>query len=375
MHDITPAPSDSTPRLPPIDALRGLLMVLMALDHASLLIAGAHPSAEIWSAPLPRYAGALPFLTRLVTHLAAPGFALLLGVSLALFTDARQRRGWGRATLTRYLMLRGLLLIGLQLLVENPAWQLGQPYQPLPIYLGVLYALGGALIASTGLVWLPAPAQLALGLAAIGVTLLAVPPGLDPIALSLPRALLLTPGVSGPLAVRYPLLPWLGVVCFGLAYGRWLLRRRAQAYRAAAWLGLAGLAGFVAVRLWGGFGNIRMLETPDWIGFLNVVKYPPSLPFLLLTLGMNLLLLALFSRVWGQGWARPLLVLGRRPLIFYVAHLYLYGALGLLLAPGGVGLLRMYPLWLFGLAPLLLLCRWFGTFQRRRPPESLWRLL
>ncbi len=374
-HTTPTAAGESAPRLLTLDALRGLLMVLMALDHASLFVAGVHPSPEIWSAPLPRYSGALPFLTRLVTHLAAPGFAFLLGASLALFADARGRRGWSRATIARYLALRGLLLLALQLLVENPAWQLGQPFRALPIYLGVLYALGGATIAGAALVWLPALAQLALGLAAIGLTLAAVPPGLDPVALSLARALLLTPGQAGPLLVRYPLLPWLGVACLGMAFGRWRLRDRAWAYRGAGLIGAVMLILFVAVRLIGGFGNIRLLETPDWIGFLNVVKYPPSLPFLLLTLGLNLLLLALFSRVAERSWVRPLLVLGRRPLFFYVAHLYLYGLLGLLLAPDGVGLLRMYPVWLAGLAVLLLLCRWFGAWQRRRPPESLWRLI
>lgn len=371
----SPGYDEPRARLATLDALRGLLMVLMALDHASFFIAGAHPSSEIWSAPLPRYPGALSFLTRLVTHLAAPGFAFLMGMSLVLFAGSRLRQGWGRRSIVRYIALRGLLLLALQLLAENPAWQLGGPFEPLPIYLGVLYALGGAMLAGSLLVWLPALAQLGLGLALIAAALLAVPPGLDPIALPLPQALLLTPGVSGPVRVLYPLLPWLGVACLGMAYGQRLARDRQAAYRLAAPLGGLLVLLFVVVRLAGVFGNIRLLETPDWIGFFNVVKYPPSLPFLLLTLGLNLLLLTLFSRSWTRGWVRPLLVLGRRPLFFYIVHLYLYGLLGLLLARGGVGLLRMAPLWLLGLVVMLVLCRWYGAFKRGQPPESLWRML
>jgi uncharacterized membrane protein len=112
-------------RLLPLDALRGLIIVVMALDHANLFIAHAHPPAELWSAPTARPSDTLAFLTRFVTHFAAPGFFFLLGAGMVLLADARRRLSWSEGQIMRHLALRGVVLIALQLLVENPAWQIG----------------------------------------------------------------------------------------------------------------------------------------------------------------------------------------------------------------------------------------------------------
>jgi hypothetical protein len=107
-----------------------------------------------------------------------------------------------------------------------------------------------------------------------------------------------------------------------------------------------------------------------------VVKYPPSIVFIALTLGVDLLLLALLARAGDSlaRWGQPLPALGRSPLFFYVAHLYLYGLMGLALGPRGTSIPRMYLFWLLGLAILLPLCWLYGRFKQRRAPESLWRL-
>lgn len=365
-----------TARLLPLDALRGTIMIVMALDHANALIARQHPPAEIWSRPPPQYDSALAFLTRLVTHLAAPGFFFLLGAGMVLFAESRRMLGWSQWRILRHFALRGLLLIALQLLAENPAWQLGEPFQPVPVYIGVLYALGGAMIVGSLFVRLPALPLLALGLAAIVGTHLLLPA--QPFAPVAPLArLLLVPGLTPPVVVNYPLVPWLGVACLGMAFGRGLLRDRAGAYRWSLSIGMACLLLFAAVRTTGTFGNIRPVEGAGWVAFLNVVKYPPSIVFLLLTLGVDLLLLGLLAR--GEAglarWGRPLIVFGQSPLLFYAMHLYLYGAIGLAIAPDGMPIARMYPYWLAGLVVLFFLCRWYGDFKRRRAPESLWRLL
>jgi hypothetical protein len=127
----------------------------------------------------------------------------------------------------------------------------------------------------------------------------------------------------------------------------------------------------------GGFGNIRAPEGDGWVAFLNVVKYPPSIVFLLLTLGADLLLLGLLARAGSalEGWGRPLVVFGQSPLLFYIAHLYLYGVVGLLVAPRGMPIARMYPYWLAGLVVLYFVCRWYGGFKRWQAPDSVWRLL
>ena len=125
-----------------------------------------------------------------------------------------------------------------------------------------------------------------------------------------------------------------------------------------------------------GFGNIRPMQGDSWIDFLNVVKYPPAMTFTLLTMGVNLILLWLFSRARGLGRTilRPLVVFGQAPLFFYVLHLFLYAGLFLLLTPEGTSLLLMYPVWLLGLLILFPVCLWYGRFKHRQPAGSLLRL-
>ena len=118
------------------------------------------------------------------------------------------------------------------------------------------------------------------------------------------------------------------------------------------------LAAFVAIRLLDGFGNIRPRAGDTWIDFLNVVKYPPSMAFTLLTTGLNLIILWLFSKLAMAGSLilKPLAVYGRTPLFFYILHLFLYAILGHLFVPQGTSLITMYPYWLFGLFLLYPLC-------------------
>jgi uncharacterized membrane protein len=381
LDEVTTTPvgvAASAARLLPLDALRGVIMIAMALDHANFFIARAHSPGERWSDPLPRYESALAFLTRFVTHLAAPGFFFLLGASVVLFAESRGQLGWSYGAIARKLIVRGLLLIALQLLVENPAWQLGGPFRLTPVYIGVLYALGGAMIVGALLVSLSAPMLLVIGLAAIAATHLLLPAPNQAFAAIAPLArLLLIPGLTAPIVVNYPLIPWLGIACLGMAFGRWLLADRSGAYRWSLLIGTVCLLSFAAVRSFGGFGNIRPIEGAGWVAFLNVVKYPPSLAFTLLTLGVDLAMLGLLARAGDAitGWGRPLLAFGQNPLFFYIAHLYLYGLIGLAIDPNGIGIARMYPFWLVGLVILYFLCRWYGTFKQRQAPKSLWRLL
>jgi hypothetical protein len=138
--------------------MRGLIMVLMAFDHASYFIAKTH-SLEFWGTGMPRYDSTLPFFMRAVTHLCAPGFFLLMGVGMALFISARIGEGWNGSRVARFFLIRGFLLIALQLFLENPAWSLGSLGTaqgaftfrggPIPgggnpsrFYLGVLYGWG-----------------------------------------------------------------------------------------------------------------------------------------------------------------------------------------------------------------------------------------
>src|SRR5581483_183324 len=144
-------------RLKPLDALRGFIMIVMALDHANLFIAHGHSRPEMWTGFFPTYNDPIAFLTRAVTHLAAPGFFFLMGTGMMLLARMRERLGWSHRRIIRFLMLRGALLIVLQVVVEDPAWLFGQNegFTGQAIYLGVLYGLGGAMILGSLLLMLP----------------------------------------------------------------------------------------------------------------------------------------------------------------------------------------------------------------------------
>lgn len=369
-------------RILSLDALRGLMMILMALDHAQFFVTKSHP-LESWGAPLPQYQNAISFLTRLSSHLCAPGFFFLLGVAMALFAESRRRQGWSERRIARHFLLRGGLLLFLQQFVVNPAWFLGTMGATSMLEsvggdtawfnLDVLYGLGGSMILLSLLLRAKGAVIAAASVAAIGVTQALVPAlGYAEMSRSPLARMVLIPGQTGILLVLYPIVPWLGVAGLGLAFGKWLVHDRRGAFRQLPIIGIGLLVLFLIVRALGGFGNFH---SPDggWIAFLNVTKYPPSLVFLLLTLGIDLLLLALLSRSDSLlGQRSPLLIFGQVALFFYIVHLYLYALSGFA-SPDGAGLGITYIAWLLGLMLLYPLCRWYGRFKAQAAPGSIWR--
>lgn len=380
------SPDRAKDRFVSLDALRGLIMVLMAVDHAGFFVGKLH-SGEFWGLPLPRYADALAFLTRWVTHICAPGFFFLMGAGMILFAAARRKAGWSENRITRFFVIRGALLILLQMMVENPAWLLGTLGDKLPMaaapggggevlfHFGVLYGLGANMIVLALLMRAGAGLVALVSVGSILATQWLTPSAAEAGVLYSPLLrILLIPGQTGPLQSYYPLIPWLAPAGFGVVFGRLLCGKGPRALRRAlpAGVGLLGL--FVLLRWMGGFGNIHAGDG-GWIAFLNVTKYPPSLAFLSLTLGADLVLLFVASRIEPAllRAGRPLLVFGRSALFFYIAHMYLYGALGLAF-PGGASYPVIYLAWLAGLAILFPLCVWYGTFKAKKPIESVWKL-
>jgi uncharacterized membrane protein len=365
-----------------VDALRGLIIIFMALDHANYFVAHKHSTGEYWGGLLPVYDFSLAFLTRFVTHLAAPGFFFLMGVGMLLFAEARQKSGWGKWPIIRHFLIRGMVLIAIQLLVVNRIWPLAADSWP-NVYIGVLIALGGTMILGSFLIWLKPIYLVVLAVVLfIGTELLVPDPGLwGAIKFSHPmdylNPILIYPGGNGSLWSNYPLLPWLELVVFGILFGRWLIRDQQQAYRGAMIIGLVFLSGFLVIRYLDGFGNILPRMGDTWINFLNVIKYPPSMAFTLLTMGLNLVLLGLFARANTriQTFFYPLVVYGQVPLFFYVVHLILYAGLGLWLAPEGTSITRMYPIWLLGLLVLLPVCLFYGKFKHRKLANKVLRYL
>lgn len=378
-------------RIISLDAQRGLIMILMAIDHAAFFVAKHHPG-EFWGYPLPEHEGWLSFLTRHVSHLCAPGFFLLMGTGIALFANSRRDRGWSEARITRHLVVRGVVLLLVQQIIENPAWIIGSlvpnpdawsfapavPGEPGPLILvlAVLTALGCSLIAVGLLQRLPGWIFLLAGIALIVLSQSMVPgPEMVQYPYSPLDRLAFIPGQTGVLLVMYPVVPWLGAALLGAALGKWLARDRDRTLRWVPAAGVALVALFVTLRFIGGFGNTHPWDGTGVMDFLNMTKYPPSIVFLSFAIGTNLLLIGLFERFTTVverhgGW---LLTFGRTALFFYIVHIWLYMLLGLPFRDGtGFGI--MYLIWAVGLLMLLPLCRRYETFKAGKPPESVWRL-
>ncbi|MBB4083966.1 DUF1624 domain-containing protein [Brevundimonas lenta] len=370
-------------RIDSIDMLRGLVIVLMVLDHVRDFFHRTAFTAD----PLALDSGdpAL-FMTRWVTHLCAPTFVFLAGVSVWL----QRANGKSRPELTRFLLTRGVWLIVLELTVVAWGFNFGTG-----VFLQVIWAIGASMLAMAALIWLPRAALLALGVALVaGHQLLAPidPPDLGVMAPAWNASFEFGPGLGG--FVAYPFAPWLGVMLLGYGLGGLFQLPGRERTRAVLLLAGGMLLLFVVVRALNQYGDPRawtVQAEPLWtfLSFIDVSKYPPSLDYVLVTLGVSLALLPLLDRLKGPP-ATVLLTFGRTPLFTYVLHVYVAHLLALavgvamgvpasaffnmlgdpsrLIAAGwGFGLPEVYLAWLVTLALLWPLSRWFeGVKQRRR---------
>ncbi|AKT41609.1 DUF1624 domain-containing protein [Chondromyces crocatus] len=359
-------------RLVPLDWMRGLVMVLMTIDHASGAFNANRISSD--SSASWKVGSALPldqFLTRWITHLCAPTFIFLAGAVLALSVERRLAKGEAPGKVDRFILTRGLIIVLLDAL-----WMSWAFVRPGAVLFQVLYAIGASMMCMALLRRLPtawlvggAAALMLGGEALTGLLLWAT--GEKPI---LPVALLFTGGRFPPLMIAYALVPWLSVMMLGWGFGR--LLAKGEAVRPARWLALGGLGAlsvFAVVRGLNGYGNMRLLrENGSLAHWLHVSKYPPSLSYLALELGIMALLLAGFfalaRRAGSARWMRPLLVLGQTALFFYVLHVHL-----LQFAAWALGMSRKAGLgasYLASLGLLLLLyplCVAYGRYKAAHP--------
>ncbi|MDV3456345.1 DUF1624 domain-containing protein [Sphingomonas sp. HF-S4] len=376
-----PAGAPRAARILSIDALRGLVILLMLVDHTRELF--YYHAQVVDPMNLATTEPAL-FWTRLTAHLCAPVFVVLTGLAAWLY--AAPRGGAGAAS--SFLAKRGLFLIVLEVTVVSFAW--GFDLTPRILYLQVIWAIGLSMLALAALVHLPRMAILAIGAALVlGHNLL------DPIhvapgspghivwAVLHDRSLIDLPW-GGQVRTSYPVLPWIGVIAIGYAIGPWFTRDVLPAWRQRAlWAtGALALAAFVALRLANGYGEPMPWQPGDTslhtlMSFLNLTKYPPSADFLLVTLGLGAWLLAALEKLPARPVAM-LAVFGSVPLFFYILHLYLLHGLNRLAgwsidAEGLVSLPDVASLWLVAAAvavPCWFACRWFG--ERKRASGAWW---
>jgi uncharacterized membrane protein len=316
-------------RLWAVDVLRGLVIALMTVDHASEAFNAGRlftDSAFFYKAgtPLP----AAQFFTRWITHLCAPTFVLLAGVALAISSERRAARGESQASIGRHVLVRGLLLVAFEVFWMSPVM-----LAPGRVLFQVLYALGGSLVCMSFLRRLPDRALFGLGLAlAIGSEAVVGLLSAAGVARTIPAALLFSGGFffDRKWIIAYPLVPWLSIMCLGWALGRQILAwgqdapRRAAPSLAAA--GVLSVMSFVVLRGVDGYGNM-MLHRDDasLVQWLHVSKYPPSVTFITLEIGLAALVLAALFALDARrpGFARPLALLGQASLFYYLLHIHL----------------------------------------------------
>ncbi|MDH4207443.1 MAG: heparan-alpha-glucosaminide N-acetyltransferase domain-containing protein [Anaerolineae bacterium] len=362
-------------RLFAIDAVRGWVMIFMALDHA-VLFTYYHISAELFQGKGPdAMPDTLHYLTRFITHYCAPTFVFLAGLSIALYSLSRRSQGLSEGQITRKLVTRGLLILLLKFTVVNFIWGFGPNSSGALIYFGVLACIGSGMVILAFARRLPAPVLAAgslLLLLAMPLLLRALPllPGSDQPLLEV----LLQPSDQGWIWVYYPILPWLGVMGLGCACGRWLGERPERTTKFFLALGALLLMAWLPVRLAGTYGNLVPYQAGDWRDFFLMSKYPPSLAFLTCTLGGMSLAIAVHNllekRLSSTRFFGLVTLFGRTPLFFYVVHLQLYKLISSKPLLRG-DLAKGYLAWLIGLALMVPLCLGYQALKRRYPHSVL----
>ncbi len=419
-------PLDSRGRLDSVDLLRGVVMVIMALDHvrdyfsyASVTDPVTLKTSFIDPVDLTQTAPAL-FLTRWVTHFCAPAFVFLAGTG-AFLSGARNK---SKAQLSWFLLSRGMWLFLLELTLVRLGWNFAFDYRHVvdgkvvwELGAGVIWVIGAAMMILSVLVFLPTPAVAAIGIAIIACHNLF--DGISPegfgsmgwlwVILHRGGRAQILPWLS--FETGYLLLPWLGVMAAGYGLGAMLLVEPLRRRRNLLILGIALTLSFVTLRYANFYGDLRYPAPPNATGvdiserpgpwsqrensgftllaFINCQKYPPSLLFLLMTLGPAITALAMFDRASGP-IAQFFIVFGRVPLFYYLLHIPLIHALAVASdyqrfgwsplstegfwglkseeLPQGYGhsLFIVYLIWIGVILVLSPLCKWFAGVKRRR---------
>jgi len=377
-----------------VDVLRGLAMVIMALDHTRDFFTFVRFSPEDMA-----HTNLALFFTRFITHYCAPTFCFLAGAGAYLST----RRGKSISQVSYFFFTRGLWLVIVELTIVDFAWGFAPWVQG-----GVIWGLGWSMVAMALIVRLPVR-----WIAALGVVMIATHnllDGINPasfgkfywawILLHSPGRIALTDNFA--FSARYVLIPWVGVMSAGFAFGALLSRPDRRKWILT--LGFSLTAAFLLLRAVNLYGNgtaglpfgypraagpwsVHPTFSMTVISFFNTLKYPPSLDYLLMTLGPALVLLGLLDGVKAErGFTRVLLVFGRVPMFYYVLHLYTIHLLAIVASlafhqpvlhgsviadfaqkpPGyGHGLPFVYAMWILAVAILYLPCRWFMEFRSR----------
>ena len=383
-------------RIASIDLIRGAAMIVMAIDHVRVY------SGLPAGGPTPGI-----FFTRWITHFCAPAFIFLAGTSIFLYA----RRN---SDVSKHLLIRGAWLIFVELTFLRVAWTFNLDFQHYELA-GVIWVIGCCMILMAALIKLPLPV-----VGAIGVIVIAAHNLMDSHVGKLLDGLDQNPfsglwkifyvgffagpvrfGPNGPnLIVLYSIIPWIGVMAAGYAFGRILTLEPARRKRLCLAMGLSAIALFLILRGFNLYGDPRPWHVsavgrnggppmPAFFSFLNTSKYPASLDFLLMTLGPIITLIPLVAGLNG-GIARRIILFGRVPFFYYMLHIPLIHALALVVSKIRLGFVSpwlltnhpmgnpeppegyvwplplLYLVWAVAIFLLYFACRWFAALKARR---------
>lgn len=377
-------------RIVSIDVLRGIIMVVMALDHARDYFSNYRGNPV----DLNHVSNGI-FLTRFITHYCAPIFVFLAGTSAFLSLGNRKTK----KQLSFFLFTRGLWLILLEVTIIRLGWIFNLDYSF--IFLQVFWAIGCSMIVLSVLIFLPLPV-----IAIFGLTLIIGHNTLDNIHAYtfggkgfwwniLHEPGLVPYGKKGQLLVLYPLIPWIGVMAMGYCFGFIMQKDIKAKSRLLLYIGAATILLFVIIRSINIYGDPNQWATqPHWwrtvFSFINCEKYPPSLDYLLLTLGPAILVLYFLEKAKNRT-THFFSIFGKVPLFYYILHIFLLHAIGAVIAVAsgislavycsnqffneftpqwGYDLLIVYVIWIFSIVILYFPCRWFMKIKMKN--KSWW---
>jgi len=382
------SPNITSRRIESIDIVRGLVMVMMALDHTRDYF---HFNAMGGDPMDPETTTPFLFFTRFITHFCAPIFVMLSGTSAFLYGNKKDKK-----ELFFFLFTRGIWLMLLEVTVVRVGWTFNI-FLNSSFMFQVIWAIGLCMVILSGLIWLNKNAVLA-----IGILIVLFHNILDPVEIKPDNPLYIvwsilhdpSPIDVGPVHIftLYPVLPWLGIMCVGFGMGQIFTSGFHAGSRKKILLisGVASIVLFIVLRFSNLYGNSEIWsEQPSLLytmfSFLNVEKYPPSLLFILMTLGPACILLVLAEKISGKA-ANFFVTIGRVPLFYYILHLY-FIHLGILLVfflhggklsdinydmnpfngmpPNyGFGLPWVYVAWITIVVLLYPLCKWYGKIKQ-----------
>ncbi|BAV05133.1 hypothetical protein FLA_1140 [Filimonas lacunae] len=350
-------------------------MVIMALDHVRDFFTNVHyDPTDLSQTNIPL------FFTRFITHYCAPVFVFLSGVSIYLGLS----KGKSKAAQSRFLLTRGLWLVFAEITLVNIGWSFDISMHFL--VLGVIWVIGWSMIILAALIYVKP-----LYVGCFGLLLIAGHNLLDPIRAAsmgsgswfwkaLHESAIINLSYDRKLYLLYPLIPWVGVMALGYWGGGLYKQEAVVRKRILLRAGCGALLLFVVIRWVNIYGDLvpRVVYNEGWktvLSFINVSKYPPSLDYLLITLGPALIVLSAIDSVQVKA-SNPALVFGRVPFFYYLLHLYLARSLGYLAAVltgvhsaeqwTGFGLPVVYGVWLFVVIILYFPCKWYMKFKAKR---------